>query len=48
MPSLFRFLAIIAIIAGLIYGAMFALIIMVDPVDRDVSVRIPATRINQE
>jgi len=48
MPSLFRFLAIIATIVGLVYGSMLALVLTVDPVEREVSVRIPATRINQE
>lgn len=48
MPSLFRFLAIIATIAGLVYGAMYALVLTVDPVEREISVRIPATRINPE
>lgn len=47
MPSLFRFLALCAIIAGIAYGAMFALIIYVEPVERDVTIRVPTEKLNR-
>ncbi len=46
MPTLFRFLAIVAVIVGLVYGAMLALAYLVEPKDRDVTVRIPSERLN--
>lgn len=46
MPSLFRFLFICAILTGIVYGAMFALVIYVDPVEREVTVRVPTEKLN--
>jgi hypothetical protein len=46
MPSLFRFLAVLAVIAGAIYGTMWALVTFVEPQERDVTIRIPSERIN--
>lgn len=47
MPSLFRFLALCAVIVGLAYGAMFALIVYVEPVERDVTIRVPTEKLNR-
>jgi hypothetical protein len=44
MPSLLRFLTVIAIIAGLGYAAIFALATFVDPKPRDITVTIPQDR----
>ncbi|MCF6320907.1 MAG: histidine kinase [Rhizobiaceae bacterium] len=46
MPSLIRFLVICGILAGLVYGAMFALATFVEPNPRDMTVKIPAKKIN--
>ena len=46
MPTLFRFLAVLAVIAGAIYGGMVALVTFVEPQPRDVTIRIPSERIN--
>jgi len=46
MPTLFRFLVICAVIGGSIYGAMWALVLFVDPQPREVTIRIPPERIN--
>lgn len=46
MPTLFRFLTTIAIIIGIVYGAMFALVTFVEPRQGEMSVRIPAERLN--
>ena len=44
MPSLLRFLAVIAVIAGLGYAAIFALANFVEPKPRDITVTIPQDR----
>jgi hypothetical protein len=44
MPSLFRFLAVIAVIAGLGYAAVFALATFVDPKPRSITVTVPQDR----
>jgi hypothetical protein len=41
MPSLLRFLTVVAIIAGVIYGAIFALANFVNPKPREMTVTIP-------
>ncbi len=46
MPTLFRFTMILATIAGLIYGGMVLLVMVVQPRDREVTVRIPSERLN--
>ena len=44
MPSLFRFLTVVGVIAGLIYGAIFALANFVNPKPREMTVTIPADK----
>ena len=44
MPSLFRFLTAVGIIAGVIYGVIFALANFVSPKSRDLTVTIPADK----
>jgi hypothetical protein len=46
MPTLFRFTMILATIAGLVYGGMVLLVMVVQPRDREVTVRIPSERLN--
>jgi hypothetical protein len=41
MPSLFRFLTVLAVIAGVVYGAMYALANFVTPKPREMTVTIP-------
>jgi hypothetical protein len=41
MPSLLRFLSVIAVIGGLIYGTMYALATWFDPKPREITVSIP-------
>ncbi|GJE75602.1 MULTISPECIES: histidine kinase [Methylorubrum] len=45
MPTLFRFLATIAILAGLVFAGMFALATFVQPTQREMSVTIPNTKL---
>ena len=44
MPSLFRFLALIGVVGGLIYGAMFLLATWFDPQPHEITVSIPPDR----
>ena len=44
MPSLFRFLMVVAIIVGVVYGALFALANFVNPKPREMTVTIPADK----
>ena len=41
MPSLFRFLAVVAVIAGLVYGMIFALANFVNPKPREMTINVP-------
>jgi hypothetical protein len=41
MPSLFRFLTVVAIIVGTVYGAIYALANYVNPKPREMTVTIP-------
>jgi hypothetical protein len=41
MPSLFRFLAVVAVIVGVAYGAIYALANFVKPSPREMTVTIP-------
>ena len=40
MPSLFRFLTVVAVIAGVVYGVIFALANFVNPNPREMTVTI--------
>lgn len=42
MPTLIRLVVILLVLAGLAYGAMFALIMTVTPNEKEVTIRIPA------
>jgi hypothetical protein len=44
MPSLFRFLMVVGIIAGIGYGVVFALANFVNPKPREMTVTIPPDR----
>ncbi|MBI5111578.1 histidine kinase [Rhodoplanes serenus] len=44
MPSLFRFLAVVALIAGLVYAGMLALTLFVELKPREISVSVPPDR----
>jgi len=48
MPSLFRFLTVIAIIGGIVYGVIFALANFVNPKPREMTVTIPADKFLQK
>ena len=46
MPTLFRFVVTLAILAGIAYGTMFALVMFVEPKKAEMSVRIPPEKLN--
>ncbi|RUV51562.1 histidine kinase [Mesorhizobium sp. M5C.F.Ca.IN.020.29.1.1] len=46
MPTLFRFVVTLAILAGIVYGTMFALAMFVEPRKTEMSVRIPPEKLN--
>ncbi len=45
MPSLIRLLVVLAVIAGTVYGGMLALVMLVEPNPREMSVRIDNERL---
>ncbi|GLS30627.1 MAG: histidine kinase [Mesorhizobium sp.] len=47
MPTLFRLLATLGILAGLAYGGMFALVKYVEPKKGEISVRVPVEKLNK-
>jgi hypothetical protein len=42
MPTLIRLFLVLAVLAGLGFAGMLALTIMVDPGERDITIKIPA------
>ena len=47
MPSLFRFLLVVALLAGLVYGAMLAMVTFVQVTPRPMEQDIPSARLNK-
>jgi hypothetical protein len=45
VPTLFRFIVILAILAGLGYAAMWALATFVEPQPREITTTVPASRL---
>ena len=45
MPTLTRFIITLGILAGLVYGAMFALATFVEPRQGEMTVRIPPEKL---
>jgi hypothetical protein len=48
MPTLFRFLTTLLFLAGLAYGTMFALATLVEPNKGEMTIRIPAEKLNPQ
>jgi hypothetical protein len=44
MPSLFRFVVIVGILAGCVYAGMVALATLVQPQPREITVTVPADK----
>jgi len=47
VPSLIRFLVVVAVLGGLAWAVMFALVTFVEPEQREMSAPIPANRLNR-
>ena len=47
MPSLFRFLLVIGVLAGFVYFGMLALVTFVVPHPHQITETIPAARLNK-
>ncbi len=41
MPSLLRFLLVVAVLVGVVYGAIYALASFVQPTSREITVTVP-------
>lgn len=48
MPSLFRLLFVIGVIAGIGYGTMYALVHFVEPKEREIIIRVPNEKLYRE
>lgn len=48
MPTLFKLLTVLAVLAGLVYGSMYALVMVVEPRTGEMTVRIPPERLNPQ
>jgi hypothetical protein len=48
MPSLFRFLTVIGVLAVVVYGAMYALANWFDPKPREITVSIPPDKFSKQ
>lgn len=45
MPSLIRLLVVLCVIGAAVYGGMIALVMLVEPTPREMSVRVPSERL---
>jgi hypothetical protein len=48
MPTLLKFLGTILLIAALLGGGMLALVLFVEPRPREITVPVPAERLNRD
>jgi hypothetical protein len=47
MPSLIRLLIVCGVLAGLVYGGMYALATLVEPQEREIRIKIPSKKLNR-
>lgn len=47
MTSLVRFIVIVAALAGLVYGGLVALVLLVEPQQREMTVAVPPGKIGK-
>lgn len=48
MPTLFRFLLVVGLLAGLVYAAMIALVTFVEPEQREIVQTVSPSRLNKD
>lgn len=46
MPTLFRLVVTLLVLAGVAYGVMFALVMFVEPRTTEISVRVPPAKLD--
>jgi hypothetical protein len=46
LPSLFRFLFVVGVLAGIVWGGMLALVTFVEPQPREMSQNVPASKLS--
>lgn len=47
LPSLIRFVVTLAVLAGLGYGGLIALVTFVEPQQHEITVTVPASKLNK-
>lgn len=47
MPTLFRFLLVTGVIAGIAYGGLYALAVYFEPEPREVSLPVPGVKVRE-
>ncbi|RTL72243.1 MAG: histidine kinase [Hyphomicrobiales bacterium] len=47
MPSLFRFLTVVGIICGTIYGGLYALAVLLEPPQKEMSTPVPGIKVRR-
>jgi uncharacterized membrane protein (UPF0136 family) len=47
MPSLFRFLALVGIVCGTVYGALFAMATYLEPPQKEMSTPVPGLKVRR-
>lgn len=45
MPSLFRLVFVLAVLAGIVFAGMLALVYLVEPGQREISVTVPPEKL---
>ena len=45
MPTLFKFFAVLAVLAGIAFAVMFTLATFVQPVPREITVPVPSSKL---
>jgi hypothetical protein len=48
VPTLFRFLLVVGLLAGLVYGAMIALVTFVEPEQREIAQTLSPSRLDKD
>jgi hypothetical protein len=47
MPSLFRFLTVLGILGALVFGGLFAVAVLLEPEQRDMSTSVPGVKVRR-
>ncbi len=47
MPSLFRFLTVLGILGALVFGGLYAVAVLLEPAQRDMSTSVPGVKVRR-